>query len=176
MIVINLFGAPSSGKSTGASYIFSELKLKGYNVELVTEFAKDLTWEENFNSLNNQLYVSGCQSNRLSRLKNKVDVVVTDSPLPIGILYFNSHTPKALKDVILEDFSQYKNVNFRIIRNKPYNPVGRNQTEAQSDEIADKIVDLIQENNIPAISVEGTKTGYKYILNYLLEYCLNDLH
>ena len=46
MIVINLWGAPSSGKSTGASYLFSELKLKGYNVELVTEFAKDLTWEE----------------------------------------------------------------------------------------------------------------------------------
>ena len=28
-IVVNLFGAPGAGKSTGAAYIFSELKQKG---------------------------------------------------------------------------------------------------------------------------------------------------
>lgn len=41
MILINLFGAPGTGKSTGAAYIFSQLKMKGINAELVTEFAKD---------------------------------------------------------------------------------------------------------------------------------------
>ena len=41
-IVINLFGVPSAGKSTGAAYIFSRLKMAGVNAELVTEFAKDL--------------------------------------------------------------------------------------------------------------------------------------
>jgi len=38
-IVINLFGVPSAGKSTGAAYIFSQLKMAGVNAELVTEFA-----------------------------------------------------------------------------------------------------------------------------------------
>lgn len=41
MYVINLFGQPGAGKSTGAAYIFSQLKLRGINAELVTEFAKD---------------------------------------------------------------------------------------------------------------------------------------
>lgn len=41
MVVINLFGIPASGKSSGAAYIFSKLKMLGYNAELITEFAKD---------------------------------------------------------------------------------------------------------------------------------------
>ena len=42
----SLFGAPGAGKSTGAAYIFSQLKMAGINAELVTEFAKDKVWEE----------------------------------------------------------------------------------------------------------------------------------
>ena len=59
----------------------------GVNTELVTEFAKDLTWEERKDALKNQLYVSGNQAFRLSRLNGKVDVVITDSPLPLGLFY-----------------------------------------------------------------------------------------
>ena len=44
-IVVNLFGVPSAGKSTGAAYIFSRLKMEGINAELITEFAKDKVWE-----------------------------------------------------------------------------------------------------------------------------------
>lgn len=40
-IVVNLFGVPGAGKSTGAAYIFYRLKINGINAELVTEFAKD---------------------------------------------------------------------------------------------------------------------------------------
>ena len=47
MLVVNLFGAPGAGKSTGAAYIFSRLKMLGINAELVTEFAKDKVWENN---------------------------------------------------------------------------------------------------------------------------------
>lgn len=43
-LVINLFGAPGSGKSSGAAYIFSQLKKLGIDCELVTEYAKDKCW------------------------------------------------------------------------------------------------------------------------------------
>lgn len=46
-IVVNLFGAPGAGKSTGAAYIFALLKMAGVEAELVTEFAKDKVWEGN---------------------------------------------------------------------------------------------------------------------------------
>ena len=68
-IVINLFGAPSSGKSSGAAYIFSRLKEENINCELITEFAKDLTWEKNQTGLSCQEYIFGQQSYRMFRCK-----------------------------------------------------------------------------------------------------------
>lgn len=58
-LVINLFGAPGAGKSTGAAYIFSRLKMVGLNAELVTEFAKDKVWEGATAPFENQLYILG---------------------------------------------------------------------------------------------------------------------
>ena len=40
-IVINLIGAPGTGKSTVASELFSKMKWSGYDVELVSEYAKE---------------------------------------------------------------------------------------------------------------------------------------
>lgn len=40
-IIVNLFAGPGAGKSTGAAYIFSKLKLAGIDCEYVSEFAKD---------------------------------------------------------------------------------------------------------------------------------------
>lgn len=56
-LVVNLFGGPGVGKSTGAAKVFSELKLLGVNCELVGEFAKDKTWEHNSTALSCQEYV-----------------------------------------------------------------------------------------------------------------------
>ena len=50
-IAINLAGPPGAGKSTGAAYLFYKLKTMGINAELVTEFAKDKTWEHNMKAL-----------------------------------------------------------------------------------------------------------------------------
>ena len=43
-IVINLIGSPGTGKSTLASELFSKMKWQGYDVELVSEYAKELVW------------------------------------------------------------------------------------------------------------------------------------
>lgn len=32
-IVVNLFGVPSSGKSTGSAYVFSQLKMQNINAD-----------------------------------------------------------------------------------------------------------------------------------------------
>lgn len=81
MKVINLLSGPGAGKSTTAAGLFYQMKLKGINVELITEYAKDMTWEERYNTLSNQLYIFAKQYSRQLRVKNKVDYIVTDSPL-----------------------------------------------------------------------------------------------
>lgn len=42
--IINLWAGPGSGKSTIAAYVFSKLKMKNINCELVTEYAKQLVY------------------------------------------------------------------------------------------------------------------------------------
>jgi predicted ATPase len=57
--VINLYGGPGTGKSTTAAALFALMKREGYNVELVTEFAKDLVWTERNKELGDQIYIFG---------------------------------------------------------------------------------------------------------------------
>lgn len=86
-LVVNLIGAPGSGKSTSAAYIFSKLKMLGYNAELITEFAKDKVYEKNFSAINNQVYVFAKQYYKMDRCKEQVDVIVTDSPIILSTIY-----------------------------------------------------------------------------------------
>lgn len=144
MIVVNLFGAPGAGKSTGAAYIFAKLKMAGINAELVTEFAKDKVWEENAEVFKNQAYIFGKQSFRLSRLKDKVDVIVTDSPLLLCEYYNNQpELGDEFEKTVQNVFMSYDNMIYFLQRVKPYNPKGRFQTEEESDEIAEDLFSFV---------------------------------
>jgi hypothetical protein len=118
-LVVNLFGAPGAGKSTGAAIVFAELKKAGINAELVTEFAKDKTWEHNMMALGCQEYVFGKQSYRLRRCRDDVEVIVTDSPLPLGLIYNdNPALDENFANVVMNVFNTYDNHNYYINRVK----------------------------------------------------------
>ena len=169
-IVINLFGSPGAGKSTGAADVFSRLKKLGINAELVAEFAKDKTWEHNNKALSVQEYVFGKQSYRLARCRDDVDVIVTDSPLPLSIIY--NHNP-ALDDnferTVIKVFDTYENINYYINRVKPYNPKGRNQTEAESDALATPIKELLYKYKISFTEIDGDDNGYARVIRDVLK-------
>lgn len=165
-IVINLFGPPGVGKSTGAAQIFADLKKLGINAELITEFAKDKTWEHNAVALSCQEYVFGKQSYKMARCRNDVDVLVTDSPLPLGILYnHNEVLGEDFNRTIINVFNSYNNINFYINRVKPYNPKGRNQTEEESDAMNDSVIAMLNKYNIPYTTVNGNDYGYDSIVD-----------
>ncbi len=168
-IVINLFGAPGSGESTGAAFIFSQLKMRGINCELITEYAKDKTWEKDMEALSCQEYIFGKQSFRMKRCRDKVDVIITDSPLPLGIFYnTNPVLGEHYENLVLDVFNTYENMNYALVRDKPYNPIGRNQTEAESDEIGDKIQFFLEDHNIPYTLGLGSVEFYNFIITDVL--------
>lgn len=137
-LVVNLLGAPGSGKSTIAASIFSKLKFQNLNVELVSEYAKELVWEERHETFKNELYLFAKQHHRMFRLNGKVDVIVTDRPLILSTFYNEMYGDKsdAFKNIVEHEVNKFQNLNIFLDRVKPYNTAGRNQTEEESKEFA----------------------------------------
>ena len=136
-IVVNLIGAPCAGKSTLAALVFSKLKMANISCEIVTEFAKDLVWD-NSNGLNNQLYVFSEQFHRIWRLQSQVDVVVTDSPMLLSIYYNRLQAPEnqlpedLFDNLVLDCNNKYDNLNYFIKRSHRYESKGRVHSERDS--------------------------------------------
>lgn len=166
MLVINLFGTPGAGKSTGAAYVFSQLKMKGINAELITEFAKDKVWENNEEVFKNQAYLFGKQSYKMSRCRDKVECIITDSPLPLSIFYNSDEVlGEDFNKTVLNVFNSYNNLNYLLIRTKPYNPIGRHQTEEESDKLKAPMVSLLNDRNISYVEITGDIDGYQKIID-----------
>lgn len=167
MKVINLFGSPGSGKSTTAAGLFHKLKTLDYNVEIVTEVAKDLVWAKRFHCLENQAKVTIDQYERLRRLDNQVDYVITDSPLLLGIFYQPENYFKSFEPFVFELFDSFENINFFIKRVKKYNPKGRMQTEQESNQISFQLEDILRNNEYQYKVFDGDKNVVDSIIRYL---------
>lgn len=166
--IINFFAGPGAGKSTLAAGLFYELKMLGCNAELAPEYAKDLTWERRHDTLKVQPYIFGKQYNRIARLIGKVDVIVTDCPLILCIMYSGKNFPPSFSQSILDLFNQFENVNYFVNRKKDYNPAGRNQTEEEAKAIDQELANLLNDNKVPYKIVNGTPGGLRTISTEVL--------
>lgn len=164
-LVVNLYGGPGSGKSTMSARLFSELKELGINAELVTEYAKDLVWQESTHVLDNQLYIFAKQYHRLWRVMNKVDVIITDSPLLLSTIY--GETSSTFKKLVLEEINKMNTLNIFLERVKPYNPAGRLQSEFDAKMIDDLIRLELEEKCIPYTSFKGEYSSTSTIVQLI---------
>jgi hypothetical protein len=140
--VINLFAGPGAGKSSTMAQLFGILKWRGVRCEMAPEFAKELVWGKRFATLDDQVYIFGKQHHRIFRLCGQVDVVITDSPLPLSIIYDGSYN-EVFHRFIWDAFDRFDNINFFLERRKSYDPQGRMQTEIQAQAIDERILGLL---------------------------------
>lgn len=152
-LIVNAFGGPAAGKTTFAWEIASHLKKLSLPVEYVSEYAKELVYEERFdildNTMKNQRLLFEEQKRRIDRLMGKVRIIVTDSPLLLAALYAKDRTPEFFNE-ILDEFNKYDNINFYIKRdeNDVYDPIGRKETKEESIDMDNVIYKALNENNI----------------------------
>jgi len=177
-IIINLIGGPSCGKSTMASELFSIMKKKNMNVEITQEFPKILAWDGNIESIKDQFYVTANQHRNISRLYGKVEYIIVDSPILLGLIYkklydsFDNYPSEFYGELfdmfIIDLFKKYKNLNIylnRIVDN--YESIGRYQTYEESLSIDEKIKRLLLDNNIPYFELDVNINTSNQILNYI---------
>lgn len=157
--IINFYGGPGTGKSTAAAATFAELKYRGVNCEYIQEYAKDAAWEKRGPKVFlAQEYIFGKQHFRFARVCEEVDVLITDSPILLGLAYMPiDFNMPSLRNVIKEAYSNYDNVDIFLVRKKAYNPKGRNQTEDEAKLLDGKINTLLDDNKIPYITMDSSR-------------------
>jgi thymidylate kinase len=169
-VVVNLWGGPGCGKSTTMAAIFTEFKIKGYNVEMVSEFAKDLVYEKRDETMKDELYIFAKQNHRLFRVKDKVDIIVTDRPLPLTCVYDEVYgkNDKALHELVRNTFKEYNNINiFLNFNEENYKKEGRLQEKTEALDLHEKIMQELIKNQESYLVAENNKI--KDIINYIEE-------
>ena len=154
---LNLFGGPGVSKSTTASGVFFNLKVKHINCEIITEYAKQKVWSEDFKSLGCQPYITGKQLYKQWILNGKVKYAVTDSPLLLGLIYSGFGCDENWEKSVIHQFNLFNNVNVFLKRNSDahkFQQEGRMQDEKECIEIDQKIKELLTKNNIPFTEIE----------------------
>lgn len=166
MKIINLFGGPHTGKSTTAAGLFFLMKTEDYSVELVTEYAKELAWEDRMES---QDFIFAMQNRRIERLKGKVDYVITDSPLLLGLNY--GVALDLFRKYQLECFLNYNNfLNIFLIRDdSKFKQEGRFEDLDKSKLIDLKILQSMELAKLEFMFIKPTKEAPKVILNMIKE-------
>lgn len=141
--VVSLWAGPGAGKSTLAASLFAEMKRLRYRVELVTEVAKDLTYEKSWKRLGNQLQVLSKQNFRLERLRESVEWAITDSPLPLSLIYCPEQDREWLDPLVSRLWNSYENYPFVLQRTAaPYQEFGRSQNLGEAKAIDALVHDL----------------------------------
>jgi hypothetical protein len=174
-VVINLISSPGCGKSVFAALIFAELKMKGYTVEYVPEYVKSLVWKGDLQTIHNQYYVSTQQYVLLKAVDGKVDYIVTDGSLFLG-LYYNRHWKENVCDVhkteakIKGYLSEFNNHYIFLKRGDfKYEQAGRLHTEEESAMIQDELKSLLLSEKVQFNEYISSKTNLEAILNDLYQ-------
>ena len=171
MKVVNIWGGPGVGKSTAAAGLLYEMKKKGLNVEIAMEYAKDVVWEKRYNILDDQIYIFAKQQRRISRFMDSgIDWVITDSPIPLGLVYLRpAMLSENFDQLVMEVFNQYTNHNFLLQRNFEYNPIGRNQKdEEEAREFDRKVESLLDAFCVGFETIPGGEVAVAEILSRIM--------
>lgn len=150
--MVNLYAGPGAGKTTSAWEIAARLKKENINTEYVSEYAKELVWEDKNSPLldgseKSQTVLFEEQNRRLERLQGKVSVIVTDSPLLLNLMYLKEPAPE-LERKVFEAYGKYNNFNMFIRRGEDYEQTGRIQTLDESVAIDGRIKEMLAGRDI----------------------------
>jgi len=154
-IVVNMLGGSGLGKSTTAAGLYHQMKLDGKSVELVREYVKNWAWDGKKVGQYDQIYIFGKQARSEYMLYNKVDYIITDSPIILSPVYekFYNNGESMIEEAAIKFLDKaekngVKHINFLLERNKQFNPTGRYETEDQAKQVDIKVKEFLVDNGL----------------------------
>ena len=150
-LVVNLYAGPGAGKTTCAWLVAGELKKLGVVTEYVPEYAKELVWDGRTDLLDgsykNQTAVLEEQNRRIERLRGKVDVIVTDSPLLMSSMYAKENVEQ-FEQLAFSMYNRCDNFNLFITRGNGFEQEGRIHSLQESKKIDEEIKGFLDEHGV----------------------------
>lgn len=148
---INLYGAPSSGKSTLAAYQYAVLKIKGIRTEMVREYAKELVYSgKDISNLpqKDRLHILKTQIKREALFTNQVEILITDAPIFISAFYNQNEQALHLARKHRNNFTGQES-NYFLTLNHMFEKNGaRSHDEEQSKIIETQMQEFLLKENI----------------------------
>ena len=172
--VINLYGGPGTGKSTFSSLLYSTMKLKHMDVELVREYVKDWVWEGRTPSKWDQIYIAGKQTHKEAILYNKVKYIITDSPYMLGAFYEMKFTKQ---DTVLSALLRFRSfaenndvkyVDVLLPRPEKYQSKGRYQSKKQAIKLDEELREFLHNNVFDFVELPAN-LNQKQRINFVLK-------
>lgn len=151
--IINIYGGPCIGKSTTAAFLYYLFKKNKLRVELIQEYVKEWAWEERKIKPFDQIYFFAKQVRKESMLFDKVDYVITDSPVLLSLCYIKRVCDPEIASGLEETAKAFYNVSPRhnvqhthvvLKRTGEFNLNGRFHSEEESIKLDSEIVNLLK--------------------------------
>jgi nicotinamide riboside kinase len=169
-LVVNLFGGPSTGKSDCARILCSLLNRHKITSEYASEYAKKLTWKEDYVTRSNQVLVTATQFDEILTLYGKVRVVVTDSPVITGVAFPGPCCTPTWEAHVKELHDHFNSLNIFLERNPAfYQAEGRTQTLEECLESDRKLMDFLNRWRIDYIKVPVDSDTVERVLALAME-------
>jgi nucleoside-triphosphatase THEP1 len=130
---VHIWGGPSMGKTGVAQLVSGELKRHGYQADYVPEYAKELV-RSGIIHLYDQLEILAEQYRREKVNHGLLQVVVTDSPLPLSLYHAAPQDRDYFEKIIDNRIGGWNVVNYLVERNirESYETEGRYETVDQA--------------------------------------------
>lgn len=172
MKAVNFFGGPAARKSTLAAATYVALKEQGIPADLVREYATYLILSGREEQLKkDQLSVLAKQHHLMAILRGKVEVAVTDSPLPLNALYAAPGTPAAFSTMVFDYFNQFDNINiFLDVDWDTYQEVNRVHSKEQAMEKHQMLRNMLDARAIPyhVLPLGATDQRIAEVMRYIV--------
>jgi len=169
---INIFGGPGSGKSTLAAWLWSELKIAGFNVEHVQEWVKGWAYANRPITSFDEVYAFAKQMHKEDNLlRQGVDHIICESPLLLIASYATRNKSTFADDLIslANKFEHiYPSVFVFLQRGDiPYKREGRYE-DLEAALATDEVIEFVARSNAPHLMLEFPAKDRSSILSHVL--------
>ena len=161
--LINLYGSSGSGKSTVAAMLFAFMKCARFDVELIREAVKELTFTDK-TLLPIDFFIANAEQIRLTDLYlGQVDFLITDSPLLLDKYYRMNNTARANMSITYTPQSKVcleKNYFIPLVGKEHFQEKGRFEKFEESQKNMETLKTFLQNEQTPykLLEVQNTNT------------------